>query len=282
MYTETIDLYKYFNVKRKKGASGYLTIYVNKNSPEINLKRKRPAMLIIPGGAYQIVSDREKEPIALKFLAEGYNCFCLDYSVKAFSYPTQLIEGAMALAYIRLNAEELVVDTEHVCAVGFSAGGHLTACLATIFDDDAIVKALKENAKLVRPDAVMLSYPVLTSEEKYWHKTTIETVTQGKKSLLAKLSPEKQVRKDSSPAFIWHTREDGGVNVFNSILMASAYAEHGVSFDLHIYDRGPHGLSLATKETAPYDNNKYCNKCASTWVRLACNWLETRGFTIID
>ncbi len=282
MYIKTVDLYKAFGLKKKVGATGVLTAYINENTPELNLKRKRPAMLIIPGGAYHLVSDRENQAIAIKFLAQGYNCFVLNYSIKTFSYPVQLIEGAMAMAYIRRNAEELLVDTEHVCTVGFSAGGHLAGCLATLFDDDAVVKALKDDAKLVRPDAVILSYPVITTEEKYYHQLTIETVTQNKKKLLNKLSLEKQVTKDSSPAFIWHTKEDGAVSVFNSILMASSYAEHGVPFELHIFERGQHGLSLATQETALNENNKMCNKNASVWVELACNWLNSRGFKIVD
>ena len=80
MYIKTVDLYKAFGLKKKVGATGVLTAYINENTPELNLKRKRPAMLIIPGGAYHLVSDRENQAIAIKFLAQGYNCFVLNWS----------------------------------------------------------------------------------------------------------------------------------------------------------------------------------------------------------
>ena len=282
MVYEKIDLYKYFGIKRKKGAAGYLTAYAMDNSPELSMARKRPAMLVIPGGAYMIVSDREKEPVAIKFMSMGYSAFTLEYSVKTLSFPTQLIEACMAVAYIRQNAEKYAVDVEHVCAVGFSAGGHLTGMLATLYDDEAVKLALKEASSLTRPDAVILSYPVITSCPEYWHETTIMTISGGKKSLINKLSLEKRVNKNSAPAFIWHTKEDGAVPVQNSLFMALAYAEHGVPFELHVFERGVHGLSLANEETSSGNRNELRIKNVAVWVDLANNWLTSRGFKIID
>lgn len=281
MLLERIDLYKYYGLKRKKGALGYLNTYIAENSPELNLKRKRPAMIVLPGGGYQMLSDREKEPIAIKFLEKGYSSFTLEYSVKTLGFPTQLIETAMAVAYIRENAENFFVDREHIAVVGFSAGGHLAATIATLYNDDAVKKTLGEYASLARPDAVILGYPVITSDPKYWHESSILTVAAGKKSLIQKLSIEKRVSQDSVPAFIWHTKEDGAVPVFNSISLASAYAEHGVPFELHVFERGPHGMSLATIETSASDQNKLCSKNVAIWPELADNWLKSRGFIII-
>lgn len=279
MILEKIDLYKYFGLKRKKGALGYLNTYVLENTPEINIERRRPAMIVLPGGAYQSLSDREKEPIAIKFLEKGYSSFTLAYSIKTLSFPTQLIETCMAVAYVRENAAALCIDPEHICIIGFSAGGHVAGTAATMYGDESVVRALGEKAKLVRPDAAILSYPVITSDPKYWHKDSIEVAAGGKKSLMQKLSLEKRVSGDSVPAFIWHTKEDGAVPVFNSISMALAYAEHGVPFELHVFERGVHGLSLATVETS--DLNKFCNKNAAKWVDLAVNWLQSRGFKVV-
>ena len=113
MKTEIIDLYEYFNVKKPEGARGYLATYVAALSPEIDPGRKLPAMLVIPGGAYYMVSDREAEPVALKFFAAGFNAFVLNYSVacdSAVKYPYQIAEAEMAVAYLRMNAEKLHID----------------------------------------------------------------------------------------------------------------------------------------------------------------------------
>lgn len=275
MIYEKIDLYKYFGIKRKSGAVGYLTAYVPDNK-ECSENRKRPAMLVIPGGGYIYVSARESEPIAMRFNSLGYSAFVLDYSVKPLYFPTQLIEACMAMAYIRQNAKKYAVDVEHVCAVGFSAGGHLTGMLATLYSDDTVKNALKDAADLTRPDAVILSYPVITGSLKYRNEVTMTAISAGKKNLIQKLSLEKLVNENSSPAFIWHTMNDDVVPVQNSLLMASAYAEHGVPFELHIFEKGIHGLSVATQETT------HVNKNAAVWIDLANNWLESRGFKIID
>ena len=280
MVYEKIDLYKYFGIKRKKASLGYLTCYAADNTSELGFSRKRPAMLICTGGAYQRLSDREKEPVAIDFLAKGYSAFTLDYSVASHLFPTQLIEAAMAVIYIRENSEKYSVDAMHVGALGFSAGGHLVGLLATMFDDEAVLKTFGERAKLVRPDAVILAYPVVTTNPTYYHQVTIETISNNKKSILNKISLEKKVTQNSVPAFIWHTKEDGAVPVQNSLLLASAYAEHGISFELHVFERGVHGLSLATPETAINDMNKLCNKNVAVWTTLADNWLKSRGFTL--
>ena len=161
MIYKTIDLYKEFGVERGDNKAGYLTVYANENSHEINESRKYPCMLVMPGGAYLYVSDREKEPIALRYFAAGYNAYVLNYSVEPSRYPTQLIEAAMAMAYIRRNAEELHNDSAHVAAIGFSAGGHLCGCLGTMFNCPEVSDL--RNSDLIRPTAVVLSYPVTIS-----------------------------------------------------------------------------------------------------------------------
>ena len=278
MLQERVDLYRYFSVKRGKNSSGYLNAYVPDGTPELNVK-KRPAMLICTGGGYGFLSDREKEPVAIRFLSKGYSSFTLEYTVKT-AYPVPFLEACMAMIYIRENAEKYFVDRNHVCAVGFSAGGHLAGMLATMFDDDAVKKALPNKLELVKPDAVILSYAVITSDSRYSHAGTFNNITGGKKTLYQKLSLEKRVTNESVPAFIWHTKEDGAVPVYNALCMASAYYEHGVPFELHVFERGGHGLSLANIETSLSENDKRCIKNVQAWVDLADNWLKSRGFTV--
>ena len=138
MKTERIDLYEHFGIPRPNGAEGYLTTYIIERNKEFSGKRFRPAMLVIPGGGYKMVSAREEEPIALYYLSQGFDAFTLKYSVKPIAFPYQLLEGCMAMAYIRENAEELGVDKEHVSAIGFSAGGHLCGMLGSISDEKEI------------------------------------------------------------------------------------------------------------------------------------------------
>lgn len=272
MRTERIDLYDYFKVERPEGAQGYLTTLL---LDEYNFVegRLRPAMLVIAGGGYAGVSQREKEPVAMKFLAEGFHCFILDYSVEPVSFPCQLIEGAMAMAYIRKNAKKLGIDNSHVSAVGFSAGGHLCCMLATMFNAPELYDTLGKDAEHCRPDAVILSYPVITSGE-YANKWSIDNITGKDESLYERMSLENQVTINSSPAFIWTTVDDNCVPMENSLYIAKAYKKNGVPFELHVFESGRHGLSIAEQET------NIVNEPVSKWVGLAMTWLKNRGFVI--
>ena len=280
MITERIDLYQYFGLQRKDGASGYLNTYIHARSKEYNEFRIRPAMVICPGGGYGFRSDRENEPIALKFMVEGFNSFTLEYSIEPFGYPTQLVECAMAVAYIKENAEKLSVDKEHISVVGFSAGGHLAGSLATLFKDKFVVEYLKDKAELARPDAVILSYPVITTK-KETHGGTARVVSNGKQDIRDYMSLEDRVTKDSVPAFIWATVDDGCVPCENSLMMASAYKKNGVPFELHIFESGVHGLSLCTRETARTDDDELINAPVEKWFKMSMTWLKNRGFKII-
>ena len=273
MFCEKIDLYKYFGLKRQGGEEGYLNVYIPEapNYPT----RTRPAMLVIAGGAYANVSPREKECIALAYVSKGFAAFTLEYSVAPVRFPAQLIEGAMAMVYIRENAEKFAIKPDKIAAVGFSAGGHLTGMLATCFDRAEIKSALGNKATLVRPDAVILSYPVITGGEKA-HRGSFDNLCGDNKELVSALSLETCVTEKSSPAFIWATADDGAVPSENSLLMAMAYKAAGVPFELHIFESGQHGLSLATEETG------YINKPVQKWLELSLTWLKNRGFVLSD
>lgn len=278
MEVSRVDLYAYFGLNRPEGAQGYLNVYKHHDTAEFSAKQTRPAMLVIAGGGYGFVSDREKEPVAMSYLSKSYNAFTLDYSVYPIKFPYQLLEGCMAVAYIRENAQSLCVLPDKVAAVGFSAGGHLCGMLATLYLDQAVKTALGKKAEICRPDAVILSYPVITSGE-FAHRGSADSLSGGDKEILKKIALENQVAKDSSPAFIWCTADDGLVPCENSLMMASAYKRAGVPFELHIFESGPHGLSVADSETATYDDN-LVNPHVAHWVELSIEWLNSRGFKI--
>jgi acetyl esterase/lipase len=272
MINKRIDLYEYFGVTRPENGQGYLNTYV---LDPIYAGRKRPAMLVIAGGGYSAVSLREKEPILLRYASAGFNCFTLDYSVKPVTFPAQLIEGAMAMAYIRENAEELMIDPDLVAAIGFSAGGHLTAMLATMFNAKEVKEALKEKADLVKPNAVILSYPVISSGINA-HQGSFNNLCGENKSLRKRLSLENKISKKCPPAFIWGTVNDGVVPSENALFTAMKYKEAGVPFELHMFENGSHGLGVATIES------KFVNESVQPWVGLSITWLTNRGFVIKD
>lgn len=278
MVYEEIDLYEYFSLPRENKTGGKLTAYIPSRNGELKSK-SRPAMLVVPGGGYQCVSEREGEPVALRFLSRGYCAFVLNYTVKT-AFPVPFLEACMAMAYIRGNAEKYGADRAHVGAIGFSAGGHLAGTLATLFDDDCVKKALGANSSLVRPDAVVLSYPVVTSDETCSHRGSIETVTGGDGALRRKLSLENRVTEKSSPAFVWHTADDDCVPVENSFRMARAYREKGVPFELHIFRSGVHGLSLSNIETSDGEGDVRLNEPVAIWADLVFPWLESFGFKV--
>ncbi len=269
MKFEKIDLYSYFGIKKPSGANGILTTYV---LDEFNFcpNRLRPAMLVLPGGGYKNLTKRESEPIAIAYNQQGFNSYLLEYTcVPNGRFPTQFIESAMAMAYIRENAEIDHTDAEHVCAIGFSAGGHLCASLGTMFDDKVIKDVLGD--RKVRPDGIILSYAVISAGE-YIHQGSFDNLCGDDSELIRSLSIEKKVNKNSSPAFIWTTYEDDCVRFENSLLMAMAYGKFNVPVELHVFEHGWHGLSLATCATVseyPY---------VKSWFSLSLNWLKEKGF----
>ncbi len=274
MKTDTIDLYNYFNIKRPEGGAGYLTTYII-DDYDFCKGRIRPAMLVIAGGGYSMVSQREEEPIALTYVAQGYNAFTLNYSVAPLSFPTQLLEACMAMLYIRKNAEKLFVDPSKVAGIGFSAGGHLLGTLANLYDCEEIKSVLGEDIKLCRPDAVIYSYAVVSAHENT-HVGSITNVSGGDEKIKNRMGIEDSVSPSSPPAFIWATANDQAVPSNCSLVLALAYKNNGVPFELHIFEDGVHGLSLCTSET------NMENFAVKEWIPMSITWLKNRGFVHTD
>ena len=283
MNREVIDLYSYFGIAKPEGAKGILTTFII-NDYGFCKGRIRPAMLVLTGGGYRALSEREKEPVAFEFLSKGYQAFTLEYSLITHKHPTQLIEGCMAMAYIRENAEKFNIDPEHVGAIGFSAGGHLCGMLATMTADKEVIDALgEERAKLCKPNAVVLSYAVLSAYGNI-HAGSFNVLAgdDDDGSIRRKVDLPTRVTRDSAPAFIWCTIGDKVVPCENSFNMAMAYRTKGVSFEFHTFERGGHGLSLATKETAAPSHPQQVNLPVQKWVKLMFTWLEEKGFVVTN
>lgn len=279
MIFEKVDLYEYFGLRRKSNEKGILTVYARPLHGEEPQDKRRPAMLVLPGGGYKFVSAREGECVALEWLQRGYNAFVLDYSVSPNCYPVQLVEATMAMLYIRQTADKFATDKKHVACVGFSAGAHLCAMLSSIATN-CDVTVLGEKLRKAQPDAVVLCYGVLSlAQADKGNSNTFAVVSDNFRVSGDSVDPVSLVSEQTSPAFLWHTRTDGTVSFKNSVDYAMQLQKYGVPFELHVFCNGPHGLSLATKETTC--NDEKVGVCVSVWVQLAANWLsQTQGFEI--
>lgn len=242
----------------------------NEYAPE---DRRKPAMLICPGGAYAFVSRyREGEAIAYKYLSEGFDAFILKYSVYPEHYPQQVMEAAAAINYIRSHAEEWKIGKVAVC--GFSAGGHLAASLGVFWKDPFICDALKVTAEAIRPDAMVLGYPVITADSSFSHIDSIQNVsgtTDKESPIYKKMSLENSVDADTPPAYIWHTAEDAAVPVRNSIVFANALALNKVPFEFHVFPYGGHGLAMGSYAT----NNFYDEHYVYPWMNESVKFLKS-------
>ncbi|MGN0674682.1 MAG: alpha/beta hydrolase [Oscillospiraceae bacterium] len=256
------------------GCCAELDLYTLVKHDNIELKQ-RPAVMICPGGGYEYCSVREAEPVALRFAAFGIPAFVLRYSCVNKKFPTALLEAASAMAYVRSNAEALGVDPDKIMICGFSAGGHLAGSLAVHWNKPFINGVLGGNNELYKPNGAVLCYPVITSGEKR-HDGSIVNIAGADypKDIMELISLEKQVTSDVPPVFLWHTSDDGCVPVENTLLFASALAEHNIPFACHIFESGVHGLSLCDDSTAGYEG--HINPDCGRWFGMAVNWIKSR------
>lgn len=265
---------------KTKNTEAELTLYLLDNFPAIDMERTRPTILICPGGAYAIVSDREGEPIAMQMLAQGFHAAVLRYNVAPTRFPNALAEAASSIAYLRENAKELGVDPEKIIMAGFSAAGHLTASLGVFWQEEWLKEYTGFSPEQVKPNGLVLSYPVITSGE-YANTGSFKNLLgeDATEEQWEYVSVEKRVTENVPPCFIWHTMADPAVPVENSLIFASALRKAGVKFELHIFPQGAHGLALATEETLAYGYGNVNLKtqlrpeCAE-WIRLAARFVK--------
>ena len=256
------------------GSSARFVGYCLDNSAEIVPDRVRPSVLVIPGGGYEMTSDREAEPIAMQFLAAGFNAFVLRYSVKPSVFPVALLEAAEAMKRIRDQADEWHVDSDAIAVIGFSAGGHLAANLATSASDD-VIAAHGYDPDYVRPNGLMLSYPVITSGS-LAHRGSFDALLGEKKDdaeALEAVSIEKHIDAKTPPVFVWHTIPDGCVPCENALMLIDACKKAGVSIEAHLFPEGGHGLALGNAETA-WQGVNGIEECVQVWPKLAIDWMH--------
>lgn len=232
-----------------------LTTYIQEVEGEFGFE-KRPAMLVLPGGGYTICSDREADAVAMAYAKAGFQTFILRYTVKAKGkWPLPLEDYEQAMEIIKTKADLWHIDADKVAAVGFSAGGHLCACAATLAKN--------------KPAAAILVYPAIL-------KDICDMCQPGMPQ------PNEYVKADTCPCFLVAARDDRTVAIKNTLMMELALAENNVPFESHIYSYGGHGFSTAEE----WIITNSVNERVSKWVDDSIGWLKEvlggltyRGFT---
>lgn len=235
-------------------------------------KASGAAIVICPGGGYGGLAPHEGHDYALWLNQHGVAAFVLKYRLGSHGYrhPVMLGDAARAVRTVRGRAAEWNLDVKRIGIMGSSAGGHLASTLVTHFDAGNPDAADPVDRVSSRPDLGILCYAVITMGE-FTHQGSKNNLLgrDPAPALVELLSNEKQVTKDTPPCFVWHTWEDSGVPVENSLQFAAALRRAGVPFDLHVYEKGPHGIGLAAKP--PFAN-------PHPWAADCVFWLKGRGF----
>ena len=229
-----------------------LTIYV----PKANAIPT--GVIVFPGGGYRTLAmDHEGDQVARWLNSLGITSFVVKYRLgPRYHHPAMLNDAQQAIKIVRSRAKEFGIAPDRIGVWGFSAGGHLASTAATHFTPET------------RPDFAILTYPVISLTTRYVHKGSLQNLlgTEPDPQLMASLSNEAQVTKDTPPTFLVHANDDTGVPPENSILYYMALRNAGVPAEMHIYARGGHGFGLAQTDAA-----------LSTWSGRLADWLRVRG-----
>ncbi|WP_159888618.1 alpha/beta hydrolase [Paenibacillus puerhi] len=281
-----------------------LHAYILDASQEYGAGKRRPAVIVCPGGGYVWTSDREAEPVAMRYAALGYHTFVLRYSTQYPSapqrggelppgndrsrYPGPLLDLAKAIQTVRQHADRWQLDADKVAVCGFSAGGHLAASLGVHWHAPWLAQKLGTEARLLKPNAIVLGYAVLDylvmkggEQELQAFRALANQAVFGNPDPSHEerkaLSPVEFVSPATPPAFVWHTANDALVPAANSLRFAAALAEHGVPYELHVFEDGAHGLSLCDETTAA--GPEHLSPECRVWFDMSVNWLRKRFAT---
>jgi acetyl esterase/lipase len=243
------------------------TITVYRPSPE---KATGSVIVVCPGGGYGGHADHEGRPIAEWLNGLGITAVVLKYRLAPHSHhPEMLQDAARAIRTVRANADAWKIDPKRVGVLGFSAGGHLASTIATHFDAGDPNATDPIDRQSSRPDRAILIYPVISMNPPYTHGGSRRNLigANPSKELSDSLSNELQVTKDTPPTFLAHTDEDKAVSAENPLLFALALRREKVPVELHLFEKGQHGLGLGREGFA-----------FSEWPKLCEKWLDGQGF----
>jgi acetyl esterase/lipase len=254
------------------GALGTNATDIPTLTPYLAINATGAAMVICPGGGYAHLAPHEGNDYALWLNQHGVMCFVLKYRLGSSGYhhPAMLNDAARAMRWVRAHADDYKIDPHRIGIMGSSAGGHLAATLLTHFDsgDTNATDAIELQSS--RPDIGILCYAVITMGE-FTHQGSKENLLGKNPSpeLVKLLSNELQLTTNTPPCFIWTTFEDNVVPMENSMMFAEALRKNHVPFDLHIYEKGGHGMGLADKSPFAHPH---------PWANDCLFWLKAQKF----
>lgn len=297
---------KEFEIKLREDGSSVARANLFEKEISPGIIKKRPALIILPGGCYLYKSYREGDPVAARFAGKGYQTFVFEYPTywkkKYISpdekieinpdakYPEQVIDLYKLIKMIRENADEWGIDPNQVYVMGFSAGGHVAASGAIHFENEELLQAAGiDDPAVARPDAAVLCYPMLDAE--LIRERT--AVPKGFELQAAYLIPavfgeehpdesryeemrlKNFVHKDMPPVFLFHTMEDMVTSPLETMAFATELKKNNVPVELHVFENGVHGMSLCdeTTERAPGDQNPD----NALWPELADRFLKRKA-----
>jgi acetyl esterase/lipase len=227
-------------------------------------------IVVCPGGGYsRLAIDHEGHQVARLLTSRGVAAFILKYRLgPRYHHPAMQQDVLQAIRYVRWNAGEFNVRTDRMGIMGFSAGGHLASTAATLFDAGSASAPAPIDRVSSRPDFAVLVYPVIAMGESITHKGSQTNLLGDHPSpdLIATLSTDRQVTPRTPPTFLFHTTEDTGVPPENSVQFYLALRKAGVAAELHIFQKGQHGVGLAPRDRA-----------LRVWPELLFVWLEGLG-----
>src|SRR5579859_244430 len=242
-----------------------LTVYL----PLVN--GVQSGVVVCPGGGYGMLAvDHEGKQVAEWLNARGVAAFVLRYRLgPRYHHPVELGDAQRALRLVRYRAAEYGIAVDRIGIWGFSAGGHLASTAGTHFDSGLAGASEAIDRTSSRPDFMVLCYPVISFITPYAHRGSMRNLLGDNPDpqLAASLSNETQVTPQTPPTFLFHTNSDSGVPAENSVLFYLALRKAGVPAEIHIYERGEHGVGLA-----PFD------PILSSWPRRLEAWMKLHGW----
>lgn len=248
----------------------YMDCYLHENVEKWQYVKKRPAVVVCPGGGYGMCSPREADIIALQYLAAGYHAFVVYYSLgERAAFPQPIVDLSVAMKTIREHAEEWSLISEQIAVCGFSAGGHLVASLGTLWNHPEIMEKANCPNGENRPNGLILGYPVITTRS--WMKPHLPRLIGDRDPVETErlLDCSQNVGQHTPPSFLVHTFMDNGVSVEESLCFATALDRQNVPFELHVFPDGTHGL--ATGDTLTCDR---VYPSFQKWIELSVLWLK--------
>ncbi len=289
------------NQKIKLDYNGELETYIIDSQISHNVHKKRPAIIICPGGGYMKHAKRESEPVALDFMQKGYHCFILRYSVAMdgdrvkdekdsnLKYPIQVLQLMESIHIVKEKAESWFIDSDQIYIMGFSAGGHVCASLGVRWNDETLTNQLsfipKKNE--LRPTGMILGYPMLSDNTEefnqlynyQFNEKTLKVMNnvlyqtdKPSQSQIDSVNLINYISKDTIPTFIWHSVDDCVVDSRNSTKFIEKLVEYNIPCEYHLFGHGTHGKSLSNELTSM--NEDETDRHLNLWTLLSHYWMK--------